>query len=280
MVDREAGEPGRIRGRVRFSGHAKLALLAVAVLVAGTALGLVSNALSPIISRDIPTVDPNITLTVSGMPASAAAGDVFTLTVTLKNNANRPAPAVLRFEVRNPGGIAFDEVTVYAQCGAEARVSSKTLSYYIGWHGPLLAPNGTQFPIGTTVAHVETTLGARAHWPVVLREIQERDPMGYEALIDPGTNASLGPRASGSDALQVLYYYGMVRAPDERNPSPSAWTLTVPFSDALVATGGSSQFGFLVEISLVAKGSYEFEFWAERPDMLGMPNHPWKCGPL
>ncbi|MFQ5552536.1 MAG: hypothetical protein ACE5EW_02285, partial [Thermoplasmata archaeon] len=168
----------------------------------------------------------------------------------------------------------------YAQCGAEARVSSKTLSYYVGWHGPLLAPNGTQFPIGTTVEHLETMLGARAHWSVVLREIEERDPVGYADLIDPGTNASAGPLASFSDALRVLYYYGMVRTPDEGNPDPAAWTLTVPFSDSIVATGGSSQYGFQVEIGLGSKGSYEFEFWAERPDGYGMANHAWKCAPL
>ncbi|MFQ6013168.1 MAG: hypothetical protein ACE5LS_05950 [Thermoplasmata archaeon] len=255
-------------------------MLVVAILIAGTALGLVSNSLSPIVSRDIPTIDPNITLTVTGVPATASAGDVFNVKATLKNNANRPAPAVLRFDVRNPGGITFDEITVYAQCGAEARVSSKTLIYYIGWHGPLLAPNGTQFPAGATVAEVETTLGALAHWPVVLREIQERDPSGYAALINPGQNASAGPRVSLSDALKVLYYYGMVRASDERSPNPVDWRLTLPFSDTLVATGGASQYGFLVEISLIAKGSYEFDFWAERPDGYGVPNHTWKCAPL
>ncbi|MFQ5909034.1 MAG: hypothetical protein ACE5JE_09480 [Thermoplasmata archaeon] len=258
----------------------KIALLAVAVLLAGTALGLVSNTLSPIVSQDIPVIEPNITLTVTGVPSEASAGDVFPVVATLKNNANRPSPAVLRFEVRNPDGIAFDEITVYAECGAEARVSSKTLSYYIGWHGPLLAPNGTHFPSGTSLVAVETTLGPLGHWSVVLHEIQERDPNGYAELIDPGLNASLGPRISSSEALKALYYYGMVSAADEGNPNPSAWRLTMPFSDTIVATGGGFLHGFLVEISLIAKGSYEFEFWAERPDVYGVPNHAWKCEPL
>lgn len=273
-------EGRRPRSAARHARGSKVALLLVVVLIAGTALGLVSNTLSPIVSRDIAHVDPNITLTVTGVPSTASAGDVFNVVATLQNNANRPVPAVLRFEVRNPLGIDFDEITVYAQCGAEARVSSKTLSYYLGWHGPLLAPNGTQFPIGTTVEHVETTLGARAHWPVVLREIQERDPSGYEAMIDPGFNASAGPRVTSSEALKILYYYGMVRTSDDRNPNPSEWKLIVPFSATLVATGGPSQYGFLLEISPGAKGSYEFEFWAELPDRYGLPNHEWKCGPL
>ncbi len=257
-----------------------MALLIVAVLIAGTALGLVSTTLSPIVSRDIAHVNPNITLTVTGVPSTASAGDVFNVVATLKNNANRPAPAVLRFEVRNPAGIMFDEITVYAQCGAEARVTSKTLIYYVGWHGPLLAPNGTQFSPGTKVAQVETLLGARAHWSVVLREIQERDPSGYAELIDPGLNASLGPQGSFSQALKVLYYYGMVRPADETSPDPGDWHLKVPFSDTIVATGGGSPYGFEVEISLVAQGSYEFDFWAQLPDGYGMPNHDWKCAPL
>ena len=280
MADRMDRGGERSRPSVRLALRPKLALWAVAVLVVGTALGLVSNTLSPIISRDIATVDPNITLTVTGVPSTASAGDVFNVVATLKNNANRPAPAVLRFDVRNPVGIAFEEITVYAQCGAEARVTSKTLIYYVGWHGPLLAPNGTQFSPGTKVAQVETILGARAHWPIVLREIQERDPNGYAELIDPGLNASLGPQGTSSQALRVLYYYGMVSPSDARSPNPGDWHLKVPFSDTIVATGGGFPYGFEVEISLVAKGSYEFDFWAELPDGYGMPNHDWKCAPL
>ena len=252
----------------------------MAILVTGTALGLVSNTLSPTVDREIAHVGPNITLTVAGVPSTASAGDVFTVVATLQNNANRPVPAVLRFEVRNPGGIAFEEITVYAQCGAEERISSKTLSYYVGWHGPLLAPNGSQFPVGTSVEEVETTLGALAHWEVVLREIQERDPAGYQAMIDPGLNASLGVRVTSSDALRVLAYFGMVRTSDDRDPTPASWRLSAPFKSSLVATGGSAQHGFLVEISPSAKGSYEFTFWAELPDGRGMPNHPWECEPL
>ncbi|MFQ5919975.1 MAG: hypothetical protein ACE5I4_08050 [Thermoplasmata archaeon] len=271
---------GPLGNAARAVRGSKLVLLLVLILVVGTALGLMSNTLSPTVSREITQVDPNITLTVTGVPPMASAGDVISVVATLQNNANRPVPAVLRFEIRNPGGIEFDEITVYAQCGAEERVSSKTLTYYIGWHGPLLAPNGTHFPTGTSVEQIETTLGARAHWEAVFREIQERDPQGYEALIDPGLNASIGVRATFSEALKILYYYGMVRSSDDRNPSASAWRLTLPFSGTLVATGGASQYGFSLEISPAAKGSYEFEFWAELPDRYGMPNHEWTCGPL
>ncbi|MFQ5553219.1 MAG: hypothetical protein ACE5EW_05835, partial [Thermoplasmata archaeon] len=71
MVDlRNPRETGPFR-TVRLARRSKLALLAVAVLIAGTALGLVSNTLSPVVSRDIPTVQPNITLTVAGVPSTA-----------------------------------------------------------------------------------------------------------------------------------------------------------------------------------------------------------------
>lgn len=263
----------------RVGLRGKVLLLAV-VLLSATGYGVLSNTLSPTVERDIPTVTPSVTLTVEGIPTNASAGDVFLVTATMKNNANRPTPAVLRFEIRNPDGIADEEITVYAECGAEERVTSKTLAYYVGWHGPLLAPNGTAFASGTTVATVEATLGEGAHWSVVLREIQVRDPQGYDALIDPGTNASAGPRDSTSVALKVLYYYGMVEAADETSTNPADWSLALPFADALVATGGPSQEGFQVEIDLNAKGSYEFTFWEERPDGLGVPNHPWKCEPL
>ncbi len=261
---------------LRFKTVSVLAVL----LLASTALGLLSSYLSPVITRDLPSINPSVSLTVDGVPENASAGDVFLVVVTMKNNANRPAPAVLRFDVRNGDGIEFDEVTVYADCGAEERVTSKTLIYYIGWHGPLLAPNGTHFDAGNTVEAVESSLGEAAHWPVVLREIQMRDPQGYEELIDPGTNASAGPLLSNSQALKVLYYYGMVDATDESSPSSADWTLSMAFSDTVVATGGNTTSGFLVEIDLNAQGAYNFKFWAERPDGLGVPNHPWKCEPL
>jgi hypothetical protein len=258
----------------------KIVLILALLLLTPTAFGAISNYLSPIVTTDLPSINPSVNLTVEGVPESASAGDVFQLVATIKNNANRPVPAVLRFEVRNGDGIDFDEITVYADCGAEERVTSKTLVYYIGWHGPLLAPNGTLFRAGTPVSEVETALGEDAHWSVVLREIRLRDPNGYEELIDSGTNASAGPVASTSLALKVLYYYGMVAAEDETSANPADWNLTMDFSDTVVATGGTSTDGFLVEIDLNAAGSYNFKFWAERPDALGIPNHPWKCEPL
>ncbi len=258
----------------------KVLIIVIMALLASTAFGVISTRLSPMVTHDIPTINPAITLTIDGVPDNASAGDVFQVVATLKNNANRPTPAVLRFDVRNGDGIEFDEITVYADCGAEERVTSKTLIYYIGWHGPLLAPNATTFALGTTVASVEAELGEAAHWQVVLREINMRDPVGYEELIDPGYNASAGPVNSNSQALKVLYYYGMVGASNEDSPDPTDWTLSMAFSDSRVATGGNSTDGFLVEISLNASGSYNLKFWAERPDGLGVPNHPWKCEPL
>ncbi|MCJ2520313.1 MAG: hypothetical protein LN412_05115 [Candidatus Thermoplasmatota archaeon] len=258
----------------------KVLTVIAAILLTSTAFGLISSYLSPIIPRDIPTINPAINLSIEGVPENASAGDVFLVTATMKNNANRPAPAVLRFEVRNGDGIGFEEVTVYADCGAEERVTSKTLIYYIGRHGPLLAPNGSHFPQGTTVAEVEASLGEGAQWQVVLREIRMRDPLGYEELIDPGFNASSGPVASSSQALKALYYYGMVSASDGSSQNPADWTLIVALSDTVVATGGNSTDGFLMEISLDAQGSYNLKFWAERPDGLGIPNHAWKCEPL
>lgn len=281
MFRRRSERRGLSRPAVtRRALRTKVALAVGAILLSGTAFGLVSTYLSPVVSIDIPTINPNITLTVDGVPANASAGDVFTVVAALKNNANRAAPAVLRFDVRNPLGLAFEELTVYADCGAEERVTSKTLIYYIGWHGPLLAPNGTQFAAGTTVAAVEAGLGASAQWSVVLREIEVRDPTGYAERIDPGLNATAGPLASTSQALKVLYYYDMATSINPDSPNPADWTLTTAFADTVVATGGTSTDGFRVEIGLNAQGSYEFQFWAERPDGLGVPNHPWKCEPL
>ena len=55
----------------------------------------------------------------------------------------------------------------------------------------------------------------------------------------------------------------------------------MPFSDHVVASGDGSQNGFLVEVHPQSRGSYELKFWAERPDGLGIPNHPtYACGPL
>src|SRR5206468_11161902 len=100
-----------------------------------------------------------------GIPDSVAPGGVFSVIATLANNANRPVPAVLRVEVRNPNSTTPDELTVYAGCGAEEVVSGTRLIYYIGWHGPLLAPKGISFAAGTILADVAASLGAADYLP-------------------------------------------------------------------------------------------------------------------
>jgi len=250
----------------------------LAVVFAATAVGILTPTLSNTVEKDVQVTGPGITLTVEGLPATVAPGDYFRVVATLTNNANRPVPAVLRFEVRNPNSTTPDELTVYAGCGAEEVVTSRTLRYYVGWHGPLLAPRGVSFPVGTSALSVATALAGADYWPMVLREIEVRDPQGYASLILPGTNASEAIRSSGSAALKALNYYGMIESRSSTSGDLSDWSLTVAFADRHVAGGGS---GFLVEVHPQARGTFEFKFWAERPDALGMPNLPsYTCGPL
>ncbi len=253
--------------------------VALVVLVAGGALGLLAPYLSNVVNREMAIVVPSVSLAVDGIPANASAGDILTILANLTNNANRPTPAVLRFEVRNPDGIGPAEITVHGVCGAEEIVSSKTLRYYIGSHGPLLAPNGTAFANGTRVSAVDEALGPRGHWGAVLAEVKQRDPTGYAALVEPGTNATDGIRGTSSLALKALFYYSMVQGDDLTSKDPEKWTLKLPFASR-VTIPVSSAAGFQVEISLNGTGSYSFRLWVERPDGLGVPNHPWKCGPL
>ncbi len=249
----------------------------VVVAIAASAVGALTPFLSNTVERTVLVTGPVISLTVDGVPTSVAPGDLFRVVATMTNTANRPVPAVLRMEARNPNNTAPDELTIWSGCGAEEVVSSRTLSYYIGWNGPLLAPSGVSFPAGTTLAEVTAALGSAEYWPAVLHEVQVRDPAGYAYLIDPGTNATEAVRTSDSALLKVLYYYGMVGL---TATSPGGILLT-PFSDHVVASGDGSQSGFLVEIHPQARGSYELKFWAERPDGLGIPNHPtYTCGPL
>ena len=252
------------------------AIFLVVVLAVG-AMGALTPILSNTVQQDVQVTGKAITLTVEGVPTSVAPGDLFRVVATMANNANRPIPAVLRFEVRNPNNTVPDELTVWAGCGAEEVVSSRTLSYYIGWQGPLLAPQGISFPAGTSLATLTAALGSADYWPAVLHEIAVRDAAGYASLISPGTNATEAVRQSSSPILKALYYYGMMDLPT----GASDWTLRMPFSDHVVASGDGSQNGFLVEIHSLSRGSFEFTFWAERPDGLGIPSHPtYTCGPL
>jgi hypothetical protein len=183
-------------------------------------------------------------------------------------------------EVRNPNTTVPNELTVYAGCGAEEVVSGTRLIYYIGWHGPLLAPKGLSFGAGADLASVAAALGSAEYWPSVLNEVRERDPAGYESLVSPGLNASVGVRGSTSNLLKALNYYGMVSSANPASSNLADWTLTTVFSDRFVANGGPAQDGFLVEVHPQSRGSFQFKLWAERPDGLGVPHHPYTCGPL
>ena len=252
----------------------------VAIVLAAGAVGILTPIVSNTVEKDVRVEGYALTLTVDGVPTSVAPGDTFRVVATLANNANRPIPAVLRMEVRNPNSTTPDELTVYAGCGAEEVVSSRTLLYYIGWNGPLLAPRGVSFAAGTSVGTLDAAIGSADYWGMTLEEIAERDQQGYASLIAPGVNMSAGVRASGSTLLKVLNYYGMVQTSSELSPLLSDWTLTMPFADAIVSNGGPSQDGFTIEIHPQTRGTLEFKFWAERPDGLGIPNHPYTCGPL
>ncbi len=251
------------------------------VLVAAVVLAVVSVTLSPIVEKDLPPVSPAVTLTVNGIPSAAHAGDVFRVTATLKNNANRPLPVVLRMDIRNVNTTLLPtDLTVYAGCGAEEAMSTRTIRYYIGSHGPLLAPNGTGFATGTTVAAIEGTLGGGGHWDVVLREISTRDPAGYASLIDPGENATSGVRATVSLALKALSYFGIAATDLPGSGNSADWRLVVPFADTWAPSDGLGP-GFAIELAPTIRGGFSFDLWAELPDGLGVPNHPtWRCGPL
>ena len=251
------------------------------IVLAVAAVAIVSTTLSPVVERDLPPIAPAVSLTVSGIPATAHAGDVFRVIATLKNNANRPLPVVLRMDIRNVNTTLLPrDITVYADCGAEEAMSTRTLRYYIGSHGPLLAPNGTRFAAGTIVATIEAALGDAGYWGVVLHEIETRDPHGYTSLISPGENASFGARTTNSLALKVLHYFGMVTADAPNSNSPADWRLAIPFEDTWTPSLGTRQ-GILIELAPTIRGGFSFDLWAEIPDGLGIPSHPtWTCGPL
>src|SRR5437867_1311028 len=274
----EAGEVRTMGNGIKLGPRATILLV---VLLAASAVGILTPTLSNTVSKDVQVTGFAVTVTVDGVPETVAPGDVFRVTATLANNANRPIPAVLRMEVRNPNNTVPNELTVYAGCGAEEVVSGTRLIYYIGWHGPLLAPKGTSFAAGTSLATVNGAIGSAEYWPAVLHEIQERDPAGYASLVVPGLNASAGVRNSGSALLKALNYYAMVASSNGDSPNLADWTLSSVFSERFVAFGGAAQDGFLVEVHPQSRGSFIFKLWAERPDGLGIPGHPtYTCGPL
>src|SRR3989440_7229787 len=142
----------------------------VAVMIAASAVGILTPTLSNTVSKDVQVTGFAVTLTVDGVPETVAPGDMFRVTATLANNANRPIPAVLRMEVRNPNNTVPNELTVYAGCGAEEVVSGTRLIYYIGWHGPLLAPKGTSFAAGTSGAPGDGAIRSAGYLAPVLHQ--------------------------------------------------------------------------------------------------------------
>src|SRR5205809_222466 len=201
----EAGEVRTMGNGIKLGPRATILLV---VLLAASAVGILTPTLSNTVSKDVQVTGFAVTLTVDGIPETVAPGDVFRVTATLANNANRPVPAVFH-------------------------------------------------------------------------EIQERDPAGYASLVVPGLNASAGVRSSGSAMLKALNYYAMVVSSNGESPNLADWTLSSVFSERFVAFGGAAQDGFLVEDHPQSRGSFIFKLWAERPDALGMPDHPtYTCGPL
>src|SRR3989475_10673016 len=154
------------------------ATILLGVLLAASAVGILTPTLSNTVSKDVQVTGFAVTLTVDGVPDSVAPGDIFRVTASMANSANRPMPAVLRMEGRNPNTTTPSELAVDSGCGADEVVSGTRLIYYIGWHGPLLAPKGVSFAAGSTVAAVDAATGTAEYWPSVLHEIQDRDPAG------------------------------------------------------------------------------------------------------
>src|SRR5256886_2319320 len=165
------------------------ATILLVVLLAASAVGILTPTLSNTVSKDVQVTGFAVTLTVEGVPETVAPGDMFRVTATLANNANRPIPAVLRMEVRNPNNTVPNELTVYAGCGAEEVVSGTRLIYYIGWHGPLLAPKGTSFAAGNSVGTGERAIGSTGNWAPGLPPIPGHNPPRDAFPRVPGPNA-------------------------------------------------------------------------------------------
>src|SRR2546427_10656590 len=172
------------------------ATILLGVLLAASAVGILTPTLSNTVSKDVQVTGFAVTLTVDGVPDSVAPGDIFRVTASMANSANRPMPAVLRMEGRNPNTTTPSELAVDSGCGADEVVSGTRLIYYIGWHGPLLAPKGTSFAAGTSLATVDGAIGSAENWPPGLPENPESNPPAYAALVVPG----LKPPARGRNS--------------------------------------------------------------------------------
>src|SRR2546422_11671410 len=95
----------------------------VAVLIAASAVGILTPTLSNVVSKDVQVAGFAVTLTVDGIPDSVAPGGVFRVVATVANSADGPVPAGLRVEVRNPNHRVRAEWPVCSECRADAVVS-------------------------------------------------------------------------------------------------------------------------------------------------------------
>src|SRR5436305_1533663 len=87
----------------------------VAVLLAASAVGILTPTLSNTVTKDVQVTGFAVALTVDGIPDSVAPGDLIRVVAAMTNSANRPVPAILRMEVRNPNNTIPDEVTVFSE---------------------------------------------------------------------------------------------------------------------------------------------------------------------
>src|SRR2546423_15541778 len=91
----------------------------VAVLIAASAVGILTPTLSNTVSKDVQVTGFAVTLTVDGIPDSVAPGDVFRVIAAMANNANRPVPAVLPVGVRNSKHTSPEWLTGLCRCRSE-----------------------------------------------------------------------------------------------------------------------------------------------------------------
>src|SRR5436190_21849109 len=84
----------------------------VAVLIAASAVGILTPTLSNTVSKDVQVTGSAVTLTVDGVPDSVAPGGVFRVIATLAKTASGPVAALLQIVVRCPNNTTIDDWTV------------------------------------------------------------------------------------------------------------------------------------------------------------------------
>src|SRR5436309_14205508 len=89
----------------------------VAVLLAASAVGILTPTLSNTVTKDVQVTGFAVALTADGIPDPVAPGDVIRVVAAMTNTANRPVPAILRMEARNPNNTIAAAATAYAGGG-------------------------------------------------------------------------------------------------------------------------------------------------------------------